>query len=175
MAPGRMCGYRWERWPSCPLGKAVFPGVRKYTLSSEGLQSRDEGYILPLVVPHWESAVALWGASIWRGLRSLPELLPLRNGLSQPLLAWCCLCTFISKECQSPVLREGYRFGPNLVVSFSAQNREGLFSKEPILALSRGWQERHCAKTPENHKDTEDLWYFLDSQTKGQADRRLGR
>lgn len=62
-------------------------------------------------------------------------------------------------------------FGPHLLFPFQHKIEIGLFSLERILALSQGQQEKHCATTPENHKDTKELWYFLESQTKAQADR----
>ena len=60
------------------------------------------------------------------------------------------------------MLREECKILLLLIISFPAQMERVLFSKEPIPALSLGWQERHCAEAHENHEDTTDLQYFLE-------------
>lgn len=104
------------------LGK-VLPGVRTHTVSSQGLQSGDQGPALPSWFPISNRS---W---LFGGRQGSPRVLSLRNRGFQLLSPRGIYLPSVGEEC---------RIWSPLVNFFSAQDRERLFSKEPILALSQG-------------------------------------
>lgn len=82
------------------------------------------GLCFSLMVPLRNQSWLFWGKAR-KGPLPFPELFSFSP--------WWNLLTFISKECQSHMFREG---GLYLLIFFQHKMERGLFSEEPILVLS---------------------------------------